>query len=156
VKMASAARACSILLTTLGPRDNFAICAFNAATEWLQWTRADEAGIAAGAKFLRALHADGGTEIDPALNQTFTQIRARQETAGRVPVIVLITDGQVGNEAQILKRVQQDAASARVFTVGIDTAVNAAFLQRLAALGGGTCTCCVPGEALEAALASVG
>jgi Ca-activated chloride channel family protein len=156
VKMASAARACSILLDTLGPRDNFAICAFNTITEWLQWTRADEGGIAAGRKFLSALVADGGTELYPAFDQTFTQITARQETTGRMPAVVLITDGQIGNEAQLLKLVQQDTSSTRVFTVGIDTAVNAAFLQRLAALSGGTCTCCVPGEALDDALASVG
>jgi Ca-activated chloride channel homolog len=154
-KMASAARACSILLWTLGPQDNFAVCAFSNSTDWMQWTPADEGGIAAGEKFLRAIMADGGTELGPALDKTLKQIRSREETTGREPVIVLITDGQVGNEAEIFKRVQGKSAGVRVFTVGIDTAVNAAFLQRLASLAGGTCTCCVPGEALEQALAAI-
>ena len=155
-KMASAARACSILLATLGPRDRFSVCAFSNSTDWLRWISADEAGIAAGEKFLRGIVAQGGTELGNALAQTLAQMRTRQETMGREAVIILITDGQVGNESEILKSVQHDSAGSRVFTVGIDTAVNDAFLQRLSALGGGTCTCCVPGEALEQALASVG
>jgi Ca-activated chloride channel family protein len=156
VKMTSAARACSILLATLGPRDKFAVCAFANSTDWMEFTSADEAGIAAGEKFLRKIEANGGTELAPALGQTLARIHVRKDTTGREPVIVLITDGQVGNESEILKFVQSDTAGVRIFTVGIDTAVNDAFLQRLSVLGGGTCTCCVPGEALEQALASVG
>ncbi|RPH37822.1 MAG: hypothetical protein EHM91_14575 [Planctomycetota bacterium] len=38
----------------------------------------------------------------------------------------------------------------------MDTAVNEAFLKRLSSLGGGTCTCVVPGEALEDALRGIG
>jgi Ca-activated chloride channel homolog len=156
VKMASAARACSILLATLGPRDKFAVCAFSDSTEWMNWTTADEAGIAVGQKFLRGIDAGGGTVLDPALKDTMAQFKNRPEMTGREAVLVIITDGQIGNEAQVLKRIQADRIGVRIFTVGIDTAVNDAFLQRLSALGGGTCTLCVPGEALEQALSSVG
>jgi Ca-activated chloride channel family protein len=55
----------------------------------------------------------------------------------RQRVIVLITDGQVGNEDQLVKLVRQKARGTRVFTVGIDRAVNAAFLKRLAIPTGG-------------------
>ncbi|NUN50962.1 MAG: hypothetical protein HUU15_19315 [Candidatus Brocadiae bacterium] len=34
-KMSSAARACSLLLQTLGPRDRFGIVAFDDRTEWM-------------------------------------------------------------------------------------------------------------------------
>jgi len=156
IKMASAARACSILLATLGPQDKFAVCEFSDTTDWMMWTPAEESGIAAGEKFLRGIEADGGTELGPALEEAMREMRARNEVTGRAAVIVLITDGEVGNEAQIYKLVQRDNTGVRVFTIGIDTAVNDAFLQRLSKLGGGTCTLCVPGEALEHALASVG
>jgi Ca-activated chloride channel family protein len=152
VKMASAARACSILLATLGPRDHFAVCAFSSSTQWMDWTQADESGIAEGGKFLRNVHADGGTELLPALDETLQRIRKRK-TSGADAVVVLITDGQIGNEAQLFKRVQKDGV--RIFTIGIDTAVNDAFLRRLASKSGGTCTFCVPGEALDQALAVV-
>lgn len=159
VKMTSAARACSILLSTLGPRDRFAIAAFDDTAEWFngrKFAAADEAGVAAGDRFLRAIDARGGTELDPAFAETLDLVDRRAEREGRVPVVVVITDGQVGNEAAVFKRLQKDGGDVRVFTVGIDTAVNEGFLKRLAALGGGTSICVVPGEALESALQSVG
>jgi Ca-activated chloride channel family protein len=159
VKMTSAARACSLLLNTLGPCDRFNIAAFDDRAEWMadgKFTAADEAGVAAGDKFLRTIDARGGTELDPAMKETLSLIGRRKEAEGRVPVVVILTDGQVGNESAVFARLQKDGGDTRVFTVGIDTAVNAAFLQRVASLGGGTCTCVVPGEALEDALRGIG
>lgn len=159
VKMTSAARACSLLLGTLGPRDRFAITAFDSTTEWFsdgKFVKADEAGLEAGEKFLRTIDARGGTELDPAMKETLSLISKRKEDEGRVPVVVILTDGQVGNESAVFKRIQKDGGDARIFTVGIDTAVNEAFLKRVSSLGGGTCTCVVPGEALEDALRGIG
>jgi len=159
VKMTSAARACSLLLATLGPRDRFAVTAFDNTTEWFsdgKFVKADEAGLEAGEKFLRTIDARGGTELDPAMKETLDLIRRRKEDEGRVPVVVILTDGQVGNESAVFKRIQKEGGDTRIFTVGIDTAVNAAFLQRVSSLGGGTCTCVVPGEALEDALRGIG
>ena len=52
-------------------------------------------------------------------------------------VLVLITDGQVGNEDQILATLGRGLKGIRVFTLGIDQAVNEGFLRRLAERGGG-------------------
>ncbi|MEW6730696.1 MAG: VIT domain-containing protein [Acidobacteriota bacterium] len=166
VKMASAARACSLLLATLGPRDRFAIQAFDNIVEWLKPTRmagkselflaADEAGIEKGQQFLNEITARGGTEMHNALGEAIDAIAARQQTSGRVSVIVMLTDGQVGDESRVLKRIQTEIGDARVFTVGIDTAVNDGFLRRLATLGGGTATFVTPGVQLEEALRAVG
>jgi len=49
----------------------------------------------------------------------------------------VVTDGQVGNEDQILQEIQRRAGSTRIFTVGIDQAVNAGLLERLASATGG-------------------
>lgn len=154
VKMTSAARACSILLGTLGPRDRFAIQAFDDAQEWFApgFTPADEDGIERGARYLRGITSRGGTEMDGALAAA---LKLPQEP-GRSPVIVLITDGQVGNESEILKRAQKGIGDARIFTIGVDTAVNEGFLKRLAAAAGGTSTFVVPGDALEEALCAIG
>lgn len=160
VKMASAARACSILLATLAPNDRFAIQAFDDHVEWLgaedRFVRADEAGIERGEKFLRSIASRGGTELDAALGAALEAIRARRDAGTRIPVVVLLTDGQVGDESRILKRIQEQVGDARVFTVGIDTAVNEGFLRRLAALGGGTSTFVAPGVGLEEALVAIG
>jgi Ca-activated chloride channel family protein len=159
IKMTSAARACALLLETLGPRDRFSIVAFDDRTEWFsdgKFHPADEANRRAGEKFLRGIESRGGTELDPAFRESLKLIENRAQSEGRVPVLVLLTDGEIGNEAAIFKRLKNEGGDTRVFTVGIDTAVNEAFLKRLSALGGGTCTCVVPGESLEEALLGIG
>jgi Ca-activated chloride channel family protein len=157
-KMASAARACASLLRTLGPRDRFSLQAFDEVIEWMPggFQQADEGAIERGEKWLRSIEARGGTELDLAMREALQQLRSRGESAGRAPVVVLLTDGQVGDESSVLKRLQAELGDARVFTVGVDTAVNDGFLRRLAALGGGTSTFVEPGARLEEALQSVG
>ena len=156
-KMASATRACAVLLRTLAPRDRFAVQAFDDSAEWMPggFTQADEGGIEQGEKWLREIFARGGTQLDLAMAEALAQIR-EHSSEGRVPVVVLLTDGQVGDESGVLKHIQAELGGARVFTVGIDTAVNSGFLRRLAALGGGTSTLVEPGTRLEEALQAVG
>jgi Ca-activated chloride channel homolog len=160
-KMASAARACSQLLATLEPRDRFAIQVFDNVSEWLStreiehFIMADEAGIERGDKFLRQVEARGGTELDMAMQNAISVIKSEMKT-GHIPIIVLLTDGEIGDEGRVLKRIQTELGDARVFTVGIDTAVNEGFLKRLASLGGGTSAFVTPGENLEKALLAIG
>jgi Ca-activated chloride channel family protein len=162
LKMVSAARACSFLLATLGPSDRFAIQAFDDSTEWLTasdggyFFDADEIGLDTGIKFLRTVDARGGTELHGALDNAIAVMDKRRSKTARMPVIVVLTDGEVGNEAPIFKYIQSKLGDNRVFTVGIDTAVNDGFLRRLASLGGGTATFVEPGAQLEAALSHVG
>src|SRR5436190_215058 len=98
VKMASAARACALLLRTLAPRDRFAVEAFDDAAEWMPggFVQADEDGIARGERWLRSVASRGGTELDHAMAEALERIRGRGESTGRVPVVVVLTDGQVG------------------------------------------------------------
>src|SRR5437763_883146 len=157
-KMASASRACALLLRTLGPRDRFAVLAFDEVVEWMPggFQQADEGALDRGEKWLRRIEARGGTELDSAMAETLQQIRLGTEGGGRVPVVVLLTDGQGGGESSVLKRLQAELGGTRVFAVGVDTAVNDGFLRRLAAIGGGTSTFVEPGARLEEALEAVG
>lgn len=166
-KMASAAKSCSILLDTLGPQDRFAICAFDTVNEWMQphkeWSTsvdgrfvcADEAGVESGKAYLRTVTARGGTELEPALAESLGEFKNRQK-ADAIGIIVILTDGQVGNESGVYKRLQNELGDARVFTVGIDTAVNGGILTRMATLGGGTSALVTPGAKLEKALSQIG
>lgn len=162
VKMVSAARACSILLAALGPRDRFAIEAFDDRLEWMPapegelLVAATEGAVETGHRYLREVESRGGTELDAAVAAALRVFAGREAAAGRAAVLVLLTDGQIGDEHRVLRRLQGELGDTRVFTVGIDTAVNEAFLTRLAALGGGTATFVQPGVGLETALAAVG
>ena len=160
-KMASAARACSLLLQTLAPRDRYSIVAFDDTPEWMPgddgpFVIADEGGLTRGERYLRSVEARGGTELTVAMAAALDAVGKRAEGAGRVPILVLLTDGQVGDESSVLRRLQTTLGEARVFTVGIDTAVNDGFLRKLAALAGGTSTFVEPGAQLESALQAVG
>jgi hypothetical protein len=70
-------------------------------------------------------------------------------------VLVLVTDGQVGNEDQLLQLLGQRLQGVRVFALGIDQAVNAAFLTRLAQFGGGACELVESDLRLDEVLAGV-
>lgn len=167
IKMASAARACALLLATLGPRDRFAIQSYSNDVQWFQppaftygvegyFMPADYYGLELGEKYLREVAAGGGTETYNALCQTINILERRQEKRDRVPVIVLLTDGEVSDESRIVKEAQTRLNGARLFTVGIDTAVNEGFLKKLADVGRGTATFVTPGSQLETALVNVG
>lgn len=161
-KIASATRACAKLIATLGPSDRFALLSFSDQWAWLHGTsvhdrfiHADQAGIARGQQLLRSVEAEGGTELDAALGGALAAIN-HVDRAGRTPVVVLITDGEVMDEKRILSRVQKTRGNARIFTVGIDTAVNSALLSRLAAIGRGTSAFVEPDAALDSALEAIG
>src|SRR5947207_6771019 len=87
-KMASASRACALLLRTLGPRDRFAVLAFDEVVEWMPGglQQADEGALERGEKWLRRIDARGGTELDSAMAEALQQIRLGTEGGGRVPV----------------------------------------------------------------------
>ncbi len=162
LKMVSAVRACALLLHTLGPRDRLAIQAFDTAIEWMRGNYQDPyfipanfAGIQKGENYLRTIDARGGTELDKALSNGLGAISQRSQQIGRTATVVLLTDGEVSNESEILRRIQHQIGDARLFTVGIDTAVNSGLLKRIANLGGGTCTLVEPGNQLENALATI-
>src|SRR5438477_1572908 len=76
-KMASAARACALLLRTLGPRDRFSVQAFDDVVEWMPggFHEADEGAIEQGEKWLRGIEARGGTELDNAMGQALFEIK---------------------------------------------------------------------------------
>jgi Ca-activated chloride channel homolog len=156
-KMVSASRACSVLLETLTPSDRFAIAAFDNTVQWLGGSSigifydADEGGLERGHKFLHSIFAQGGTELGAALSAAVHSISNRGDRT-RDPIIVLLTDGEIGDESRILKHVQDQAKDVRIFTLGIDTAVNSGFLKRLAQLGRGTCAFVQPGDQLVGAL----
>jgi Ca-activated chloride channel homolog len=79
-------------------------------------------------------------EGSPASEEAAPAVHTPQGAPGlRELALVLVTDGQVGNEDQVLRLLAPRLGGVRVYTVGVDSAVNEGFLRRLAGLGGGAC-----------------
>lgn len=136
--------AVELALGELSPKDSVSVSLFangpEAVTQGL--VRPDVANVAAILSRLRRHHPDGGTEFSYAF-----EITIEQAERARRPVIVVITDGQFGDE----KRTCALAVShgIEVHTIGIDANVNEAVLQKIARRTRGTCSLCAPYEELE-------
>ncbi|MFC7217469.1 VIT domain-containing protein [Streptomyces polyrhachis] len=163
-KMVAARRAAARIVDTLTVRDRFTVLSFDHRVERPE--RLPEGLAEAGdrnryraVEHLARLEARGGTELLGPLRQALDLLLGREEapreTAERDRVLVLVTDGQVGNEDQILEQTGADLSRVRVHTVGIDRAVNAGFLGRLAALGGGRCELVESEDRLDEAMEQI-
>ena len=159
-KMVAARRAVARMIDSLTGRDRFGLLAFDnlieTPPELGNGLRAagDHARFQA-VEFLSRVEARGGTEMAAPLARALDLVTgpAAGEPAGpgpRDPALVLVTDGQVGNEDQILRLLAPRLGGVRVYTVGVDSAVNEGFLKRLAGLGGGACELVESEERLDA------
>lgn len=138
-KMVAARRAAARIVDTLTPADRFAVLTFDhqidhPADLGRELTEASDRHRFRAVEHLARAEARGGTEILAPLAQGLGLLRASE---GRDRVLVLVTDGQVGNEDQIVHDIAPLIGTTRIHTIGIDRAVNAGFLGRLAALGAG-------------------
>jgi Ca-activated chloride channel homolog len=131
-KMVAARRAAARIVDTLTDDDRFAVLTFDHEVD-------RPPTIAAGLVAASDRHARGGTELLAPLAEGLRLLGGAGSEPARDRVLVLVTDGQVGNEDQILHELSAGLAGVRVHAVGIDRAVNAGFLGRLAVVGGGRC-----------------
>ncbi|MEH2087383.1 VIT domain-containing protein [Nostoc sp.] len=84
--------------------------------------------------YINNLQADGSTEM---LSGIRTAINF-PTPVGRLRSVVLLTDGYIGNENEILAEVQQHLQPAnRLYTFGVGSSVNRFLLNRIAEIGRG-------------------
>jgi Ca-activated chloride channel family protein len=158
-KIVAARRALEHMVDSLTERDRFAVYAFDHEVEkppafpGLGLQPATDRNRFRAVEFLAKVDARGGTEMAQPLALASHQLAGSTRVAERI--LVLITDGQVGNEDQILRSLAGELRGVRVFTLGIDQAVNAAFLRRLADLGGGACELVESEECLDKVLEQI-
>ncbi|MDX6264888.1 MAG: Ca-activated chloride channel [Kribbellaceae bacterium] len=155
-KMVAARRAAARIVDTLTAIDRFAVLSFDTVIERPAGLPENTLAEATDRHRFRAvehlagLSARGGTEMLTPLQEA---ARLLGDSNGeRDRVLVLVTDGQVGNEDQLLAGLAAPLAGVRIHTVGIDQAVNAGFLGRLAGLGGGRCELVESEDRLDEAL----
>ena len=138
VSMSQAKRAVHLAIKALQPGDLFNVIEFDSHTNALftHSRPADRANVASAVSFVKNLQADGGTEMQPALQLALNA--PPQETHLRQ--IVFITDGSVGYEDEMFSMIEQRLGNARLFTVGIGSAPNSWFMRKAAEAGRGSYT----------------
>lgn len=144
-------------LGTLAPTDRFRLIAFSSAVRPFRAepVAATRENIAAARAFVGALNADGGTNIEGALDAAL----AAPPAEGHLGIVVFMTDGlpSVGEQApdRLADRTAARLGNLRVFTVGIGHDINTYLLDRLAVEGRGNATYIAPDGSVEVAMSSL-
>ncbi len=144
-KLEQAAQAMKICLRNLETDDLFNLVAFESELHPFSPKSLpfNQKNLDSATRWVSRLRSMGGTEILPAVKF------ALQETPGYGKIILLFTDGQVGNENEIINYIKAHNKNLRLFSTGIDTTVNDFFINRIAEAGNGYAEFVYPGENLE-------
>ena len=123
------------LLDGLGAGDRFEVIAFASQPTRLTGGLVDATpdAVAAARERVRRLSAGGGTEMLAAVEQALAPTRAGEQRQ-----VVLLTDGEIGFEAEVVGKVLRDLpAASRVHVVGVGSAPNRALTRGLSRAGRG-------------------
>ncbi|HXY92752.1 MAG TPA: VIT domain-containing protein [Acidimicrobiia bacterium] len=155
-KIVAARRAAGRIVDSLGATDRVWVAGFDNVLEHAPATPRLTAAVDRvryrSVEFLARLDARGGTELAQAILGAADVLGAPEP--GRDRILVLVTDGQASDEDRIVRTVADSLRGASVITVGIDEAVNAGLLRRLAA-GSGMCELVESEDRLDDVLARV-
>ncbi|MEG4202925.1 VIT domain-containing protein [Microcoleus sp. Pol7_A1] len=122
----------------LNPNDTFTIIDFANTAKALSTTPLANtaANRQSAINYIDKLQANGGTEL---LNGIQAVMNFPGAATGRLRSIVLITDGYIGNENEVLAQVQRSLKPGnRLYSFGVGSSVNRFLLNRLAEVGRGT------------------
>jgi len=145
------------LLGTLRPSDRFRVITFSSDVRRYApaWTDAAGEHVRDAQQWVRALSAEGGTNIAGALGEAFAAAPAE----GALGVVVFLTDGMptVGetDPERIANAAEQNRGAFRVFCFGIGYDVNTYVLDRLTERARGTTEYIQPGGDIERAVGSL-
>ncbi|HEY1262506.1 MAG TPA: marine proteobacterial sortase target protein [Terriglobales bacterium] len=125
-------------LDRLHAGDRFGVLAFSSGYGEFspQPLSATPDNLEAAKRYVKNLRADGGTEMLPAL----IHLMQKPQLPGYVRHIVLLTDGDLGNEEEIFAAMRTRLGDARLYTVAIGSAPNFFLATKMAQFGRGTFT----------------
>ena len=137
-----------LCLRGLKEGDRFNIVGFGSRFDALfpESTPYEQSSLEKASEYVDALDADmGGTEILPALRS----ILAREPAAGLARQVVVLTDGEVTNEAALVELAEKHASHTRIFTFGIGYGASESLIRSLARVTKGEAEFIHPGERIE-------
>ncbi len=133
--IAQSKKAVERALTRMQPDDTFQVIRFSNDASQLgdKPVLATPDNVRRAVKYVQSLEGEGGTEM-------INGIRAALDfphDPSRLRFVVFLTDGYIGNEAQILAAVSEKLRDSRVFSFGVGSSPNRYLLDGLAKMGRG-------------------
>jgi Ca-activated chloride channel family protein len=122
-------------LQKLTPRDTFQIIDFSNTASQLGPApiNATPENLRNGLAYLASLNGSGGTEMIEGLKAALDF----PHDEGRYRVVSFMTDGYIGNDADILHAIAQKTGDSRIFSFGVGQSPNRYLMDRMALLGRG-------------------
>jgi len=122
-------------ISTLRPTDYFRIIRFsnNVGEFAARPLRATMLNKMAGLRYVNGLMAGGGTQIPQAIEHAF----AAPTEPGTLRIVTFLTDGYIGNEAQVLQLINEKIGNARIYAFGVGSSVNRYLLSEMGRAGSG-------------------
>ena len=138
VSMRQAKQALHNGLDYLSPNDKFNIIEFDSSytTLFKQSQTVNSQTLREAHDMVDSLDADNGTEILEPLKHALNS----QTDSAYLSQVIFITDGSIGNEAELFRMIKSNLKDSRLFTVGIGSAPNTFFMTKAAEFGRGTST----------------
>jgi Ca-activated chloride channel family protein len=137
-------------LRNLGPLDTFQIIAFADRVRTFSDAPvlATSGNVGRAAQFVERLSGNGGTILIGGVKQALSY----PEDPGRMRIISFMTDGEIGNEAEILQDLEKHLGNARLFPMGVGSAPNRYLLDEMADFGRGAVEYVQPSDDSAAAV----
>ncbi|HMC81787.1 MAG TPA: marine proteobacterial sortase target protein, partial [Candidatus Polarisedimenticolia bacterium] len=122
-------------LENLDPLDNFQIIRFSGRAESFAPgpVPATPSHIARALEYVDRLSGEGGTILLDGVKTALSY----KEDPQRLRIISFMTDGQIGNEEQILAYLEKHLGAARLFSFGVGSSPNRYLLDKMAEFGRG-------------------
>ena len=142
-----ASQALAIMLRSLPEHARFNVVRFGSTFEVLFPAAEPYTATSAGKAlaWVERMKADlGGTELLEPLEAALAT-----PPVGAWREVILLTDGEIANEGEVLRLVESKRERNRVFTVGIGYGPNEYFVRQIARTSGGLAVMIAPGERLE-------
>ena len=122
-------------LQLLQPGDSFQLINFSTRASKLGSAplEATPQNIQRGMKYLDSLRGEGGTMMIEGIRAALSFPHDPE----RLRFVSFLTDGYIGNEAEILGEIRRGLGSSRIFSFGVGSSVNRYLLDRMAKMGRG-------------------
>lgn len=144
-----AKRALSLCIRALSGDDTFNVVRFGSSFESLfsgGSRRFDESTLDLATRYVEQTDANlGGTELLAPLEHILTTASDRE----RPRRVLLLTDGQLANEAEVIALAREHRATTRVFTFGIGAGASAYLVRGIARASRAATELISPGERIE-------